>query len=401
MHKARKRFITYAVAAVAVLLAVLLTVINGVNFTMASEDADRVTARLAEGRGTFDHPGSLPPAGDFRRVGPMGPDSPEMTNSVRYFTYAFNAQGNARCVAFALSAVSEEEAESWARELLGKPGTGWSRTTYRYRVYEVQGLTYVTVIDQGRELLGARRILVISLVGAALSVLASYLVLRYVSVRLFRPLEDADRKQQRFITDAEKSFQVPLTVIHADVELLEQANGVSEETRSIDRQVRRMSGLVRELGALAVFRPEEMRTETLDLGELVRAAAEPYRPRFAERNVELRLEGVGSAPLQGDGQALHSAVTELLDNALKFGRTWTALTVTAAGGRVRLCQTGDTELNDRPADQIFDRFTRLENAEGVPGAGLGLWKVKEIVKAHNGRQSARVSGGVFTLEIDL
>ena len=78
-----------------------------------------------------------------------------------------------------------------------------------------------------------------------------------------------------------------------------------------------------------------------------------------------------------------------------------ALTVTAAGGRVRLCQTGDTELNDRPADQIFDRFTRLENAEGVPGAGLGLWKVKEIVKAHNGRQSARVSGGVFTLEIDL
>ena len=63
--------------------------------------------------------------------------------------------------------------------------------------------------------------------------------------------------------------------------------------------------------------------------------------------------------------------------------------------------TNDTNLPDGTVDQVFDRFTRLDNAKDIPGAGLGLSHVKEIVKAHNGRASAKVEYGVFTLRISL
>ena len=100
-------------------------------------------------------------------MGPMGPESPEMNASMRYFTYAFDSDGNAEQIAYQISAVTEEEAESWA-ESLADEKMGWTRGTYRYRVYEHKDKTYVTVIDQGRELLPSFRILSICVCGEVL-----------------------------------------------------------------------------------------------------------------------------------------------------------------------------------------------------------------------------------------
>ena len=185
MNKARKRFVLYAMLSVFVLLAVLLGIINAVNFTMAGEDADQLTDTLAQRQGMFGNPaplvpdpsafdpqGMAPPDGNLPNgvppdfapqdlnpqesvpmgffpgiLGPMGPNSPEMESSLRYFTFSFDKDGNAERVALEISAVTEEEALSWARALLGEKETGWTRTYYRYRVYESDGKTCVTVID--------------------------------------------------------------------------------------------------------------------------------------------------------------------------------------------------------------------------------------------------------------
>ena len=254
MDQVRKRFVLYAALAIFVLLTVLLGIINGVNFTMASEDADQITQTLASCQGTFDNrrdgdtPENTPsdtPLGRRRggergpHVGPMGPDSPEMMFSTRYFTYAFDHDGTARQIAFHISAVSEDEARTWADSLRTRSQIGWTRTTYRYRVYHDGGQDYVTVIDQGRELLPSFRILIISISGEILGLLISCLALLYVSKRLFQPLEEADRKQKRVIAEVEQEFKVPLTVIHADTELIERERGESEQTQSIHRQVRK------------------------------------------------------------------------------------------------------------------------------------------------------------------
>ena len=176
MKQAKRKFIRTALFAVGVLLAALLTVINVTGFTMAGTDADRLLDRLTGGHGSFIPDASagtrFSPEGD--RFGPMGPTSPEMEKSLRFFTVAFDDAGNAETVAFELSAVSESDAVSWARSLLSGD-RGWTKGTYRYRVYRFGDRTYVSVIDQGRELTPVYRILVISACSSSSSCLSSLL----------------------------------------------------------------------------------------------------------------------------------------------------------------------------------------------------------------------------------
>ena len=409
MSKARKKFVLYAMLALFALLGILLGIINGVNFTMASQDADRITQMLSENQGAF--PGQRPmgdmnPRLDMRngrpaQMGPLGPDSPEMIASMRYFTFAFDEEGNAEKLAFFISAVSEEDALTWARSLAGERETGWTGMTYRYRVYELNGKTYVTVIDQGRELLPSYRILLISVIGLAAGLVISYLVLMHIGRRLFKPLEEADRKQKRFIAEVEKEFKLPLTIINADTEIMERQGGETDQTRSINRQVKRMISLVKDLASVAVFDEEKLTRTPLDLSALAMAAADAARTSFEEKGRALKLNVAQPVMLSGDSEAMSDMLVELIDNGLKFSVSWAELTVCQTEGRVSVIASNDTTLPAGGADQVFDRFTRLENASDLPGAGLGLAHVKDIVKAHNGRASARVADGVFTLRVDL
>lgn len=433
MVKARKRFILFAMLCVFVLLFVLLGIINVVNFTMAGEDADRVTEMLAQQQGRFGT--SAPPVPDLQEIvlpetppqgmepqdvpagdtgpqnmpvgffpgfmGPMGPDSPEMESSLRYFTYSFDQDGNAERVALQISAVTEDQALAWARSLLQENETGWTRTSYRYRVYTYDGKTFVTVIDQGRELLPSFRILLISAIGLAVCLLASCVALVFVGRKLFRPLEEADRKQKRFIAEAEKRFKVPLTIINADTEIMERENGETEETSSINRQVKKMIGLVKDLSNIRVFDDGELTMLRCDLSALAREAADAMKGRFDLGNISLKLSADSSAQAVGDSEALRELLEELLENALKFSLSRAEMKVAPENGHLVITASNDTNLPDGSLDQVFDRFTRLDNAGDIPGAGLGLSRVREIVRAHNGRATAKAVNGEFILRIIL
>lgn len=404
MKRARKRFTLYAMAAMFALLTALMGVINAINFTMAASDADMLTERLSGERGRAEPTDDQRVGGapDFGRVGPMGPNAPDMNASVRYFTYAFDRDGNATQEAYRITAVSEEEAQTWAASLRhGR--TGWTHFTYRYRTYtDAQGITHVTVIDQGREMISVYRILLISFIGEIAVLAAAYLILRAVSRRLFRPLEEADRKQKQFIREIEKDFKVPLTVLNAEAELLERRHGASPNTESIRRQVRSMSDLVRDLRSLAVIEASDVSGSDVSLSAMITARAGEMNDRFAERGITLTLDVEDPVTVKGEAELLDRMVTELLDNLLKFTTQSANITLRRDSGHVLLIAENTASISDVGyCDEVFDRFTRLENADGVDGVGLGLAYVKDIVKAHNGRAHARVDQGKFIVSISI
>ncbi len=435
MIKTRKRFVIFATLCVFVLLFVLLGIINVVNFTMASEDADQLTEMLAQQQGVFGTPalpapdlqGMTPPEFDPQSftppeieppqggnppenmpegffpgfMGPMGPDSPEMESSLRYFTFSFDKEGNAERLALQISAVTEEEALAWAKSLLKEHKTGWTSATYRYRVYKSDGKTYVTVIDQGRELLPCFRILLISGVGLIVGMAASYIALMYIGKRLFQPLEEVDRKQKRFIAEAEKEFKVPLTIINANTEIMEREMGETEQTLSINRQVKKMIGLVKNLSTVGVFDEKELAMLRCDLSALAHAAGDAVKNQFEEKGCRLTVLADKPVTVLGDSEAMNDLLSELLDNQLKFASSWAELKVVQEDGHSVIIASNDASLPGGNLDQAFDRFTRLSNAEGVPGAGLGLSHVKEIARAHNGRVSAKAADGSFILRVIL
>lgn len=407
MNKAEKKFRRYAILVIFVLLTVLLAVINGVNFTMAAGDADEITARLAErqgvietGEGASEDKSAQQQTDRGFRMGPMGPGSPEMNASLRYFTVAFTDKGEtAKIVAYRISAVSKDEAKEWAAELL-KEGTGWTRGIYRYRVYKKADVTYVSVIDQGRELLPSFRILIISSVGEALVLLVGWFVLLGIGRKIYAPLEEADRAQKNFIMNANKEFRLPLTIISGNTELLEREHGPDERTRSNRRQIAKLSELVEKLGTMGVFENEKKDAATVTVSDILSDALDAAKEEFASLDISLERNVEPNVTLQADPEAIKKMTDELVDNAKKYSLTRAAFDLKKENGSVVLEAKNDTTLPDGDANRVFDRFTVLDNAK-KDSAGLGLSYVKEIIKAHNGRAEASVTGGVFTLRITL
>lgn len=400
MKQVKKKFILWAMLSICILLTALLSVINITSFTLAGNDADKILETLAGNRGAFSPVPATGGRQEFRPgegFGPLGPGSPETEKSLRFFTFAFDDEGGAEKIAFEISAVSEAQAETWARSLVHS-SSGWTKGTYRYRVYRFADKTYVTVIDQGRELVAAYRILVISLVGEVLCLLISFLVLRAVSDRLLSPMEEADRKQKKFIARAEEELKAPLSSIEESNETLQAELGENEHTKNISHQLRKLKKLAGKLDTLSLFEEELRKTET-DLSAFLSQATETAVEKYKDRNLTVNRDIVPGLTIAGDAEKLQKFAGELTDNAFKFALTSVTIVLSRENGRTQLTVRNDTSLKNGNYEQVFDRFVRLPNADALPGAGLGLTYVKDAVKAHNGRVTAKVAEGEFQVKV--
>ena len=127
-------------------------------------------------------------------------------------------------------------------------------------------------------------------------------------------------------------------------------------------------------------------TAPLDLSEVARSAAELYEPVAEEKGFALTVRAEPGVRIRGDRHLLSQALTNLLDNALKY----------AGGGQIELRvfpKNGQAilEITDQgpgipEADRqsVLDRFVRLEPSRTTPGNGLGLSLVRAIARRHDG-----------------
>lgn len=125
----------------------------------------------------------------------------------------------------------------------------------------------------------------------------------------------------------------------------------------------------------------------LDLGRLVRDAAELMEPLAEERGLRLLVSAPEGAACTGHRDLLFQTVLNLIDNAIKYS---------PYGGTVELSLTRDGDdwrlyVRDEgpgiPAaerERVFERLYRLESARDTPGLGLGLSLVQSVVALHRG-----------------
>ncbi|MGB5567630.1 MAG: HAMP domain-containing sensor histidine kinase [Acidimicrobiia bacterium] len=215
-------------------------------------------------------------------------------------------------------------------------------------------------------------------------------------------LETSRQEQQRLVRDAGHELRTPLTALRTNIELLGRTPGLTDEQRSelisaAGAEVKDLSSLVGEVVDLASDRYTEGPTEGLRLDETVASCVERAVRRF---DIEIQLDAELS-PVQGRPAALSRAVDNLLDNAVKWGAGDGPINVTVAGGRVAVRDHGPgIDAADR--DQVFDRFYRSAAARSMPGSGLGLSIVKQVVEAHGGEvfvEPAEGGGAIVGFEL--
>ncbi len=242
--------------------------------------------------------------------------------------------------------------------------------------------------------------------------LAARAALAVENARLYREAREAVRKRDDFLSVASHELKTPLTSLKLTVAALEREAsrvGTPETFRArldrIQTQSTRLAGLVDQL--LDVSRMSAgklvLDLEPIDLAELAAEVALRFAEEAGRVGTTLTLRAPHPVPVVVDRQRMDQVLTNLLSNALKYapGSPVELQVDCVSGPRIRVQDAGPG-IPPAEQDRIFERFERGLRTQGHPGMGFGLWIVREIVQAHQGRVWVQSPpGGGATFEVSL
>jgi signal transduction histidine kinase len=222
--------------------------------------------------------------------------------------------------------------------------------------------------------------------------------------RMLARLQQASRAQRQFVGDASHELKTPLTRIRTELEVDERHPDTADPaaTRaSVLEEVVGLQRLIDDLLVLARIDADASSTTAarVDLTAIVRSEVDAA----ADRRVRTELGDDAAMTVVGDAGQLRRAVRNLLDNATEHARSSIVVALERADGRVRLSVSDDGEgiPPERRAD-VFERFTRLDEARSSGGTGLGLAIVRDVVVRCGGTvgiDTSALGGTVVIVEL--
>lgn len=238
---------------------------------------------------------------------------------------------------------------------------------------------------------------------------------RVVVMRDITHFKELDEMKSEFVATVSHDLRAPLTFIRGYASMLPLAGDLTEKQQEylekIFAGIEQMSALVENL--LNLQRIEAgigLEERPCHLGALLVEAVDGMRARAVAKGLVLTIDASEPAPvIWGDATLLRQAITNLVDNAIKYtpagGKVSVGLRV--LGQEVHISVT-DTGIGIAPEDQVrlFEKFYRIRHRgmEETPGSGLGLAIVKSIVERHGGRvwvESQPNRGSTFTIALPL
>ncbi|WP_157268633.1 ATP-binding protein [Azohydromonas aeria] len=209
---------------------------------------------------------------------------------------------------------------------------------------------------------------------------------------------ELDRMKSEFLATAAHELRTPLASVFGFAELLLHRSTFGEREREMLRTIHRQGALLidivdelLDLARIEARGAKEIERERCRVDDVV----QPVVGLFAEREGPHRLKAHpahGAAELFVDLPKSRRALTNVLSNAYKYSPQGGEVEVDTLAGEVRgrpciglrVCDQGLGMSPDQLA-QVFDRFYRADRSGSIPGSGLGMSLVKDIVELQDGR----------------
>jgi|GEM_PF-2187032 len=227
-------------------------------------------------------------------------------------------------------------------------------------------------------------------------------------------LEEAFRRERQFIADASHELKTPLTVIHANANMLRRWGDDDPAIRreALEAIASESGYLASIISAMLVLAKAEtgqgLAREPIELEPSVEDAINAALAAARRKALDLSLDVEASPIVVGDAVLIRNAIGNLVDNAVKFTDHGSVSVRVSADDRWAVVEVRDTGPGIAPEElsHIFERFYRSDKSRSrkVEGTGLGLAIVRSIVQVHGGSievESAPGVGSTFILRLPL
>lgn len=215
--------------------------------------------------------------------------------------------------------------------------------------------------------------------------------------RMIGALARSRADQRRLIEDAGHELRTPVTAIRTGLDTLSRYPDLPADERadiieSMRDEAAELTSLVNEVVQVASGEADDSEPERVRIRDVADIAAERSQRRSGR---EVRVQSDDSEVLIRRGQ-LERAISNLLENAVKFDETGGPIEVEIVEGRISVLDRGPGIL-DADHELVFERFHRSATARTLPGSGLGLSMVATTARQHGGDVFVehRVGGGAI------
>jgi PAS domain S-box-containing protein len=233
--------------------------------------------------------------------------------------------------------------------------------------------------------------------------------------RLFRQAQEEVRERDEFLSIASHELRTPVTALQLQLQLLQRAAGrsggpgaatLAHKFAALERQCRRIAVLVNELLDVSRLRLGrlDLRREELDLADVARDTVSSLQEEGVRLGSRIEVSAPSTVTGKWDRVRIEQVITNLLSNALKFGKGKPIRVRVAGDGASARLSVSDEGIGIERSDhaRVFERFERAVPTHHFGGLGLGLYISREIVQAHGGTirlESEPGAGTTFTIEL--
>lgn len=413
-RKTRRRIILSIMGSLSLLFIITLSVILLASFRqMQRENTERLNRYsdmyLLESQKISD---DAPPQDRARapESGPMADmprvdESPDFQLSV-FYSVAFSKEGDVIEVNVGEKNLYEEdELVSLAKEaLVGNKKSGKTGELV-YLVSEKPGYTLVAFLDNTMANsnldMMIRNFIVVGVVAMLILLVISYII----AGRIVRPLEENDRKQKQFISDASHELKTPVSVINANTEMLRREIGENEWLSNIQYENERMGTLLKQLLDLSRAENASVPMERIDLSNIVTGDTLALESLAFDQGRIINSYIEDDIHIDGNRTQMEQIVSVLLDNAIRHSTGKEIEITLKRHGRSAVLSVSNEgpEIPSDKLEHLFDRFYRVDEVRNSEDNhyGLGLSIAKAVVLNHKGSISATSRDGKVTFTVTL
>lgn len=403
INKLRVKFVLVSTISVLAVLVVMFSVLAFTNFRTMDDKMNQLVSAI-ENNG-----GNLYLRDGFNGTNQDGSLSAESYFDTRYFIVYFDDKN---LVTYSnlnnIFSISAEEAKDYTTRILTSNKFEGYIDNYKYRVTNLNYLNAIIFVDASREIEMVKSSMFGSIVIFAVVIILTLIFSYLFSGRAISPIVDAYEKQKRFITDASHEIKTPLTVISANMDILEMQYGENKWVKNTSSQVTRLTSLVNNLTTLAGMQEQEkINREEFSLSEISTLAAQSFQAVADSANKDFHYSIQDDINFYGDEAAISQLLYIALDNSIKYSQDFGRIdfTLNRAHGKI-LIQVSNTASGIEKGDhsEFFDRFYKQDSSREIHSNsfGIGLSLASKIVQSHNGNIKAfSTCDDNFTLNIEF